>query len=319
LETTGPAAKALRKFQDVKAACGAQTKSDEKSLRRAERSALGYLNGLRTDCPLNREPNRWAIQSAAARLARVSGATGESFEQVCNRLGIAETHRKAMLAIPGAGSRKLRSLHAKDHAPAPAVTLNDKVVGRNERTALGYLRDVSPGRPLDGYSNKAALQRAAGRLAAVCEATGQRFAMVCERLRISELNKNALLNIPGTGSERLRKFHNGRWSHRTSDHVPAVKHRYAVLNLLSGVIAGCPPDVEPNKSRYSRAADRVAKLCSAMAENFFEVCDWLKLSEEDRIALLELPDPDRRGRRSGERHQRPTGYSGTASGSLGAP
>lgn len=317
LEASGPAAEALRKFSETKSSPRASMRPNKKLLRRAERSAVGYLSHLSTDRPLNVYPNRFSVQSAAARLANVCAATGESFEQICNRLGIAERHRKALRAVQGAGSHKLRELEANGHSPPPTLTLNDKVVSRNERTALGHLRSLRHDLPLDNWSNKSSLQRAAGRLAAVCEANGERFAKVCDRLRISELDRNALLNIPGTGSERLRKFHNGRWSHRAPDHIPIVKHRDAVLNLLNGVIAGCPPDVEPNRSRYSRAADRVAKLCIGLGENFFEVCDWLKLSEVDRIVLLEMPDPDRRRRRSGERQHRPTGYSARPSSSPG--
>lgn len=317
LEADGPAAEALRKFREPNAP-RTSMRPDEKSLRRAEQSAIGYLSHLRTDRPLDVEPNRWAIQSATARLASVCTATGEDFEQICNRLEIAEAHRNAMLAIPGSGSRRLRALSTKGHEPVPVLTLNDKV-SRNERTALGYLRGVRPDRPLDVWSNKSALQQAAGRLAAVCEATGQRFAKVCDRLRISELNKNALLIIPGTGSERLRKFHNGRWSNQNPDHTPASEQRRALADLLSTIIAGCPHDVEPNRSRFIRAADRLAKLCAATGDNFFEVCDWLKINEVERIALVEMPDPDHPARRSGDRQHRQKGYSERPSRPFGIP
>ncbi len=174
---------------------------DDKRLRKSELTALTILAHIDQGPPRysSSYATIYAYPAVAGRIATICEITGESFQQACDRLHIAPHHRTEMLKLNTPAGERIRALAARS-APIATAT-SPGPLRRAEQTVVTMLAHIDQGPPRysSSYAATFAYPVIAGRLATICEITGERFLDACDRLNITPHHRIEILNLDNPG------------------------------------------------------------------------------------------------------------------------
>jgi hypothetical protein len=173
-----------------------------KRTHRNEQSVLGMIARIESG---ERGLNYGFFQypAIAGCLAAVCAITGENFGEACDRLHIAKVHRTEMLNLDTPSIARIRALATPK--ASIATTTSPGPLRRAEQSVLGMIARIESGErgPSYGFFQYPAI---AGRLATICEITGENFRKACDRLHIAPVHRTEILKVDTPVGQRLRAF-----------------------------------------------------------------------------------------------------------------
>ena len=262
----------------------------DKRLHRNEQSVLGMIARIESG---ERGPNYGFFQypAMAGCLATVCAVTGESFGEACDRLHIASAHRTEMLKLTTPVGGRIRALAARN--TPTAITMSPGRVRRAEQTVLTMLAHIDEGPPRYGvgYAVGFAYPVLAGRLATICEITGESFGEACDRLHIAPAHRTEMLNLNTPATARIRALATPKASIATTTTPgPLRRAEQSVLGMIARIESG---ERGPNYGffQYPAIAGCLATVCEITGESFRNACDRLHIAPVHRSEMLKLTTP----------------------------
>ncbi len=261
----------------------------DKRLRRNEQSVLGMVARIENG---ERGPNYGFFQypAIAGCLATVCAITGESFGEAFDRLHIASAHRTEMLKLATPVGADIRTLAART-APT-AMTMSPGRLRKAEQTAVTTLAHLNEGPPRYGIGYAGlAYPVLAGRLATICEITGESFGEACDRLHIAPVHRTEMLNLDTPAIARIRALATPKASIATTTSPgPLRRAEQSVLGMIARIESG---ERGPSYGflQYPAIAGRLATICENTGENFRKACDRLHIAPVHRTEILKVDTP----------------------------
>jgi hypothetical protein len=261
----------------------------DKRLHRNEQSVLGMIARIESG---ERGPNYGFFQypAMAGCLATVCAITDEIFGEACDRLHIASAHRTEMLKLTTPAGARIRALAARN-APIATAT-SPGPLRKAEQTVLGMLARINEGPPRYGVGYTIlAYPVMAGRLATICEITGESFGEACDRLHIAPAHRTEMLNLNTPAIVRIRGLATPKASIATTTSPgPLRKAEQSVLGMIARIESG---ERGPSYGffQYPAIAGRLATICEITHEGFRKACDRLHIAPVHRTEMLKLDTP----------------------------
>ena len=256
-------------------------------LRKAEQTLLGMIARIESG---GRSPY-YGIETypkIAGCLARVCEITDESFQEACNRLHVASAHRTEMLKLNTPSGKRIRALAARNVPTATSTSPGP--LRKAERTVLTMLARLERGPPnSSSYATDYAYPTLAGRLATICEITGERFLDACDRLNIAPAHRIEILHLNTPAISRLRALSKAPIATATSP-GPLRKAERTVLGMIARIESGKRGRYYGVET-YPKIAGRLAAICKITRESFRKACERLHISPTHRTEMLKLKTP----------------------------